>query len=93
MPLRKPTSYVAILALVLFAGLQVLHFHPLTESNPTSTSHCSLCLVSHSTATLVVCVVQPIILASAIAEISWEAQPQSRLHVEPAFIRPPPATV
>ncbi len=84
---------MALFALVLFSAVQVLHVHASSDSDPLTTSHCSLCQVSHSAARPSVVLVQPIVLSAEIAEAVPQAQTRSRLNVEPAFIRPPPATI
>jgi hypothetical protein len=91
-PLQKLAAYLGILALTLFAALQVLHVHPLSTS-PSPASHCSVCVVSHSAARPATPVVQSIVLAARVVELGSDPQTKSRLDVEPTFIRPPPASL
>ena len=86
---RKLAALLGLLIFGLFATIQVVHAHPLGQSED---SHCSICLVAHATATLIALPAVPV-LVFIRAEVS-PVEPQLP-YIAPSaalFIRPPPAT-
>jgi len=84
---RKLAALLGILILGLFATIQVVHAHPLGQ---TDDSHCSVCLVAHATATLIVLPAVPV-LVFIRAEVSpAEAHLPYTVPSAALFIRPLP---
>jgi hypothetical protein len=86
---RKLAALLGILILGLFATLQVVHAHPLGQ---TDDSHCSVCHVAHAPAALLAPVSLPALVLIRAEVFPVEPQLGHTVLAPALFIRPPPAT-
>jgi hypothetical protein len=93
---QKWTALFFVLVIAAFGMVQAVHIH--SELAPhgglnESATHCSLCLATHSAATITEADPTPIPVVLSAAVFVGRSQAKSRLAVPTLFIRPPPATL
>lgn len=91
----KWIAALALLLLVVFATAEAVHFHAsmLTPGGSNAPEPgCSLCMAAHSATAPIEISAVPILDSVFEPFVSSEPQPQSRLFLPVACIRPPPAS-
>jgi len=87
-------ALLLVLATAVFGFAQAVHMHRglADESLPNgTTTHCMLCVASHSAAVTADISFAPVLTYQAIPVLVAEPQLESRLVVFTSFTRPPPA--
>jgi hypothetical protein len=86
---RKLLALLGVLLLAGFAVIQAAHFH--FDAGTAGDSHCAICLLLHTPATLVVAAIVLPVLACVRAQVLvLEPQLRSFGAIAPPYSRPPP---
>ena len=89
-PQRKCLAVLFVLVMVGFGFVQAVHVHDVLAKQTSPASHCSLCVVAHSAASITPASAAPMPVTDSAKIAVLEPQLQSQLHVTSSNIRPPP---
>jgi len=90
---RKWNALLLVLALAVFAVVQVVHVHngSANEDGPSSAAtHCSLCVAAHAVPFAPAISPAPVLTFNTEVVSASDPEVSSQLLVPTAFIRPPP---
>ena len=90
LPWKKCTAALFVLLMVGFGFVQAVHVHDTLAGQASPASHCSLCVVAHSSAFVTPAAVAPTQVSNSTRVVELEAQLQSHLYETHSNIRPPP---